>query len=123
MYTERSLNAAIKAVANMAEEVSLHTSEPDDSGSGEVSGGDYKRQDVPGWGDPSKGEIAIGDEVEFEVPENTTLSWAGLWDSDGDFLVGVQLDTDEKIDAAEEYTLSPLVLKATNAPGEGDSGV
>lgn len=105
--------AAGAAVADVVE-VSLHSAEPDGTGSNELAGGGYARQPVT-WGTASSGIVTASTDPEFSVPgEGTWVRWCGLWDSAGAFLGGIALDTQVEYPAAGTYTISPLRVGARN---------
>jgi len=112
-YNAMLTPAAGAAVTDVAE-VSLHESEPNSSGSNELSGGGYARQEVT-WGSPSSGMVTASSDPEFDVPGGGTwVRWCGLWnDSDG-FLGAIELDTQAEYSAAGTYTISPLRVGARN---------
>lgn len=108
------LTPAAGAAAAVAVEVSLHSSQPDTSGSNELSGGGYERQSVT-WGSPSSGIVTATVDPEFSVPGGGTwVRWCGLWDDTGDFLGGIELDAQVEYPAAGTYTISPLRVGARN---------
>ena len=83
-YTEHAKNAMLAAlVAGTApkaiDRVSLHTAEPNESGSNEVAGGEYARQKIE-WNAASAG--TVDDKTNgaaFKVPAGTTVKFVGFW--------------------------------------------
>jgi hypothetical protein len=59
---------------------SLHTGFPGTAGTNEVSGGAYERQSIT-LAAASDGEKDASDQPLFDVPESTTVKWAGFFDS------------------------------------------
>ena len=108
------LTPAAGAAVTDVVEVSLHSAEPDGSGSNELTGGGYARQPVT-WGTPSSGMVTASTDTEFSVTgEGTWVRWCGLWDDTGAFLGGIALDTQVEYPAAGTYTISPLRVGARN---------
>lgn len=105
--------AAGGAVTDVVE-VSLHSAEPNGSGSNELSGGGYERQSVT-WGSPSSGLVTATTDPEFDVPGGGTwVRWCGLWATGGVWLGAIELDTQVEYPAAGTYTISPLRVGARN---------
>jgi hypothetical protein len=69
--------------------VSLHTADPGEDGSNEVTGGSYARQSGS-FGAPSAGAIANDAQIQFTSMPACTVSHVGIWDavSGGNFLWG-----------------------------------
>lgn len=63
--------------ATEATHLSLHSSDPGTTGTGELSGGAYTRQALT-WGSASVGAITAG-AVAFAVPASTTVTHIGFW--------------------------------------------
>jgi len=65
--------------ASLAPYISLHTNDPGQNGANEVSGGSpaYARKQTT-WA-PATNGLAIGSEVTFDVPPNTTITHVGFW--------------------------------------------
>lgn len=103
---------AVQAAAAVAVEVSLHSAEPDGTGSNEIVG--TTRQPVT-WGAPASGIVTASVEPEFAVPGGNWVRWCGLWDSGGAWVGGIELDTQVEYPADGTYTISPLRLHAENA--------
>lgn len=72
--------------ATEATHLSLHTSNPGDTGTGELSGGAYARAALT-WGSASAGAVTAG-AVAIAVPADTTITHIGFWtaSSGGTFL-------------------------------------
>ncbi len=61
--------------------VSLHTADPGETGTSEVTGGSYARQVIT-FGAPSNGVITVSNTPEFSgMPAQAGIGWVGLWDS------------------------------------------
>lgn len=65
-------------------ELSLHTADPTDTGTNEVTGGSYTRQSLS-WGTALNGEITTDLDVEFSNMPAATITHVGIWDGT-DFL-------------------------------------
>jgi hypothetical protein len=82
--TEHARNAMLDALARgvapkAIERISLHTAEPNSSGSNEISGGEYARKAVE-WNNAASG--AIDDKtngIPFKIPKTTTVKYVGYW--------------------------------------------
>jgi hypothetical protein len=88
-YTEHAKNAMLDALARgvqpkAIDRVSLHSAEPNSSGSNEISGGEYARQKVE-WNSAASG--AIDDKTNgavFKVPGGKKVTHVGFWsDAEG----------------------------------------
>lgn len=108
------LTPAAGAAVTDVVEVSLHSAQPDASGSNELSGSGYTRQPVT-WGTPASGIVTASVDPEFSVPgEGTWVRWAGLWGASDAWLGAIELDTQVEYPAAGTYTISPLRVGARN---------
>lgn len=72
------LNAQVEGFTAVASYASLHTAEPNDSGSSEVTGGAYTRETIS-WGSASNGTATNDAQILFDVPGSTTISHIGYW--------------------------------------------
>lgn len=114
VFNAGMLTPAAGASVADAVEVSLHSVQPDASGSNELSGGGYERRPVT-WGTPSSGIVTASVDPEFDVPGGGTwVRWCGLWDDSDNFLGGIKLATQVEFPAAGTYTISPLRVGARN---------
>ncbi|WP_435109386.1 phage tail fiber protein [Nocardiopsis synnemataformans] len=104
---------AVQAAAAAAVEVSLHSAEPDGTGSNELVGGAYARRPVA-WGASASGIVTATTEPEFDVPGGNWVRWCGLWDVNGAWVGGIELNTKVEYPADGTYTISPLRLHAEN---------
>ena len=101
------LNAQVGGLTAVVTHVSLHTAEPDASGSNEVTGGTYSREAIT-WGSASGGTATSSAEVVFDVPTGVTITHLGYWSasSAGTFYGSRQLDTSQTFSSAGTYTLA-----------------
>ena len=103
---------AAGAAVSTAVEVSLHSDQPDSTGSNELSGGGYERQAVT-WGTPSSGIVTATTDPTFPIPPGW-VRWCGLWDDTGTYLGGIELTTPLDAPAIGTYTISPLRVGSRN---------
>lgn len=102
------LNAMVGGLTAVAGYASLHTAQPDASGSAEVTGGSYSREAIS-WNAASNGTATSSANIVFDVPADTTISYLGYWSaaSGGTFYGSVQLDTAQTFSgSAGTYTIS-----------------
>lgn len=73
--------AVANFLASLITHVSLHTGDPGQTGTSEVSGGTptYARRPVT-WSPASDG-VAIGGEVVFDVPSGVKVTHVGYWNA------------------------------------------
>lgn len=70
------------AAIGTATHVSLHTDDPGETGENEVSGGSpaYDRVVISSWANVGDGILEATLAGDFDIPPNTEVTWAGLWD-------------------------------------------
>jgi hypothetical protein len=111
-FTEHGKNAMLDAIARgvqpkAIDRVSLHSAEPNASGSNELSGGEYARQKIE-WNAASGSAIDDkGGPPKFKVPAGKTVKFVGYWsDAEGTpkFECFDEV-TEETFGGAGEYTL------------------
>lgn len=101
-------NALVGGLTGVAAYASLHTAEPDASGSNEVSGGSYTRESIA-WNAASNGTATSSANIVFDVPANTTITHLGYWSAStsGTFYGSRQLDTSQTFSgSAGTYTIT-----------------
>lgn len=80
------LREKMAAVIVEATHVSLHSDDPAGTGANEISGGDpaYARVAITAWdaGAADDGIYTATLAGAFNVPANTEVTWAGLWNDD-----------------------------------------
>lgn len=108
-------NAAVNAVAASggANFISLHTSDPGTTGTGnEVTGGSYAR--VATTFPTSTAGTSTGSQVTINVPAGTTITHWGRWTaaSGGTFYEGGTLSASEVFGSAGTYLFTPTVSQA-----------
>jgi hypothetical protein len=81
MADSAALRERMAAAIIDADTVSLHTADPDGTGANEVTGGGYARVPITAWtAGPVDGTYTATLGGNFNVPANTEIEWAGLWD-------------------------------------------
>ena len=91
--------------------ISLHTAEPNDSGSNELSGGSYARATGLTFGAASNGRRSATTQPFLNVPGGATVTHIGFWG--GSTFRGYYDATDETFAAAGTY-------KVTGPGGSGN---
>lgn len=108
-FNNTALNAAINAVAGAATYISAHTADPGSTGTDEVAGGSYVRQQTT-WGSASAG-ARVGSEVTIPIPASTTVTHWGLWSAStsGTFYGGFELVDPEVFGSAGNLKHTPTI--------------
>jgi len=119
--TEHAINSMLDALARGVapkgiDRLSLHTAEPNPSGSNEVSGGEYARQKVE-WN--SAASKSIDDKTNgavFKVPAGKTVKFVGYWsDAAGTpAFEGFDDVTEETFTGAGTYTVEDADLAVSS---------
>lgn len=113
--TNSLFNIALDAMAGNVDSISLHQSNPDPSGTDEITGGTYARQ-TPSWGTASAASVGINANIVFDIPAGSTVAYVGMWDSAGPTWRGsVQLDNSESFSGDGTFTLTSLAITMSNA--------
>jgi hypothetical protein len=101
----------LNALAALAVKVSLHTADPGENGSNEVTGGSpaYARQSIT-WNAAANGSMDDSNVPVFDVPAGTTVSYVGFWNSAGSVFYGSANVTDEVFASQGTYTLTDADL-------------
>lgn len=89
--------------------ISLHTGDPGNGGTLEVTGGSYAR--VPtNWAAPSASAVS-GSAVTINVPAGVTINYWGVWSalSGGSFVYGGTLPAPESFGSNGTYSLTPTM--------------
>lgn len=102
-------NAAAAAVGGVAGWVSFHTADPGGTGTNEVTGGTYSREQTT-YGSPAGGSV-VGSQVTADIPAATTITHWGLWSaaSGGTWQGGWALTTPESYGGAGQYLFTPTI--------------
>ena len=112
-YSSYGKNAMLNALGALAGFVSLHTANPGDTGTSEVTGGSppYARKAIA-WGSAAAGSmIKTATNPAFDVPAGTTVAYVGLWSlASGGVFYGSALVTNEVFAAQGTYTLTGNTL-------------
>ena len=101
------LNAQVGGLTAVAAYASLHSAEPNASGSNEISGGSYTREAIS-WAAASNGTAASNANITFDVPGSTTIAWLGYWSaaSGGTFYGARVLDASQTFATSGTYVIS-----------------
>jgi hypothetical protein len=104
---DNGLNAQVGGLTAVAGFASLHTAEPNASGSSEVTGGTYTREAIT-WAAASGGTAASSAEIVFDVPTGTTITHLGYWSAGtaGTFYGSRALDVSQEFSSAGTYTIA-----------------
>lgn len=91
--------------------VSIHTADPGNTGTSEVTGGTYARVAVT-WGTPANGTLSLSSVPVFQIPAGSTITHFGLWTSasGGQFFGGFALDSSQTYGTAGTYTVDALTI-------------
>jgi hypothetical protein len=100
-------NVQVSGLTAVALYASLHTAEPNASGSAEVTGGSYTREAIS-WGAASGGTASNDSAIVFDVPTGTTITYLGYWSaaSGGTFYGSRALDTSQTFSSDGTYTIA-----------------
>lgn len=114
-FTNTLLNYGLDGMAEVVSEVSLHSTNPGSSGTDEIDGGSYERQE-PNFNAATDASVSIDSILTFEVPGGgTVVSWVGLWDAAEVFLGGIELNTSEVFEGDGQFAVTSLTINAANA--------
>lgn len=92
---------------------SLHTADPGDSGTNEVVGGSYARQDVTSaFGAAAAGAVTNTGLVQFTLMPATTATHVGFW-AGSTFLWGQALTASKTLNAGDTFEFAIGDLDAT----------
>jgi hypothetical protein len=95
--------------------LSLHTAQPDATGSAEVTGGTYARQTVTWLASASAVLVADGD-VTWDVPGGNTVTWCGLWAAGSAWRGAIELSSPEEFASPGQYVATVVSVALTNQP-------
>lgn len=101
------LNAQVSGLTAVASYASLHTAEPNTSGSNEVTGGSYTRESIS-WDSATNGTAVSSAPIVFDVPGTTTITHLGYWSaaSGGTFYGSRQLNAQQTYATDGTYTIA-----------------
>lgn len=109
--TNASLETAALAVTGLGDFISLHTSDPGTTGTGEATGGSpaYSREETTWSGGASDGSVP-GSEVTFDAPA-ATYTHFGIWTavSGGTFVGGGALNAPATLGAQGQVKVTPTL--------------
>jgi len=107
-FTTASKDTAVNALTALGSYISLHVSDPGTTGSGEVSGGSYARQQTT-WGSSSSG-TAAGTQVTFSSVPSGTYTHYGVWSAlTGTFRWGFSLSPGVTLSGTGTVLMTPRV--------------
>jgi hypothetical protein len=100
-------NALLNGLTASVAYTSLHTADPGLSGSAEVTGGAYTREDVS-WAAAASASVSTSASIVFDVPGSTTIDHLGYWSAStaGTFFGSRALDTAQTYATAGTYTIA-----------------
>ena len=104
-FTDAGKNLLLNSLGAIT--ASLHTAQPNASGSSEVSGGSYARQAVT-FAAAAGGLLDSSNAPQFDVPGGTTVTHAGFWQ--GATFIGYAAVTAETYGGDGTYTLTDVDL-------------
>lgn len=111
-YSILGKNLMLNALGAAAIYVSLHSADPGESGTNELSGGSpaYARKSIT-WNAASGGSMDDSNVPVFDVPASSTVSYVGFWSAltTGTFYGSANV-TDEVFNAQGTYTLTDADL-------------
>jgi len=108
-FNNTALNIMVDAIAAAGTYISAHTADPGSTGTSEVAGGSYARQQTT-WGAASSGD-RVGSQVSIPIPAGTTVTHWGIWSasSSGTFYGGFALSASETFGAAGTLAHTPTL--------------
>ena len=111
-YSILGKNAMLNALGALAVKASLHTADPGESGTNEITGGSpaYARKAIT-WNAAGSGTMDDSNVPVFDVPASTTVSYVGFWSLvTGGTFYGSANVTDEVFAGQGTYTLTDADL-------------
>jgi len=111
-YSSYGKNAMLNALGALAVFASLHSADPGDTGTNEISGGSpaYARKAIT-WNGAGSGTMDDSNVPVFDVGAGKTVLYVGLWSLvTGGVFYGSALVTSETFGAQGTYTLTDMDL-------------
>jgi hypothetical protein len=111
-YSILGKNAMLNALGALAVFASLHTADPGESGTNEITGGTpaYARKAIT-WNAAGNGSMDDSNVPVFDIPPSTTVSYVGYWSLvTGGTFYGSANVTDEVFAGQGTYTLTDADL-------------
>ena len=110
-YSADGKNAMLNALGALAVKASLHTADPGESGTNEVTGGDpaYAKKTIA-WSAAGSGTMNLNGTAVFDVPAGTTVAFVGFWNTGATTFYGSADVTNEVFAAQGTYTLTDADL-------------
>lgn len=110
-FTSATKESAALAVTSLGSYISLHTSDPGTTGTGEVTGGSpaYARKQTTWTGGAADGSVS-GSQVTFDAPAGT-FGFIGIWTAatGGTFVGGFALSASVTLGAQGQVLVTPTV--------------
>jgi hypothetical protein len=107
VLTNNAKHAMLDQLRAVVTHLSLHSTDPGTTGTGELTGGSYARLPVSGGAAASGGSVTIGANMTFQVPAGATVAYCGMWSAlTGGTYHGHFDVTDEAYAGAGTYTLT-----------------
>lgn len=114
--SQAALDVMLDALAAAGTYISAHSAAPDGTGSNEISGGSYARQQTT-WGSKSgtTTRSRAGSQVTVPVPSGTTVTHYGQWSaaSSGTFYGSVDV-TDETFGSGGNLLVTPTISQTAS---------
>jgi len=100
-------NLLLEGLATGVSYVSLHTADPNGTGSGEVSASPYARKSVD-WAAAASASISSASAIVFDVPGSTTIEYLGYWSAStsGTYYGSRALDVSQTYATPGTYTIA-----------------
>jgi len=111
-YSSLGKNAMLNALGALAVFASLHSADPGESGTNELTGGSpaYARKAIT-WNVAGSGTMDDSNVPMFDVPAGSVVLYVGLWSlATGGIFYGSALVTQETFTAQGTYTLTDMDL-------------
>lgn len=114
LFENELFDTMLNAGVARADELSLHTGDPNGSGANELTGGTYTRQSIA-WNAASGGQVSIDSSPSFDVPAANVIEYVGLWESGTNTWLGaIPLPSPESFANDGELTVQNMTITAVN---------
>lgn len=107
------LNDGADALAARFVTVSLHTGDPGDTGTNELSGGAYTRVQAS-WAPASDGLAEISENLVYQVPAGNMITHVGMWDANDNWAAAGELTESQPFNNDGELTIQTLTVSLSN---------
>lgn len=106
-------NTGLDAMSGRIDDISLHTDNPGSTGTNELTGGGYARQE-PSWNPATAGVVEIDGPLVFNIPAGNVIEYVGLWEG-STWLGSGELTDPEPFNNDGELTIQTLTITLANA--------